>query len=165
MCRQALLTLACYFIFLTASAMKEDAIAQDIVQEHELFVAVPDSLSSLTVHQEKKLRNIAERPTTGDFRLVYAPNVDKLITVQYITVDVFSHSKKAFARKQLQENAQYGFVWYGSTEQNDNITLVILGQELTGTVRIGREIYRIQPLGLGVHLRSNILYLAHSLRW
>ena len=75
-------------------------------------------------------------------------------------MDIFSHSKIKFIRQNIQKNSKYGYLWYGVGDNNNNITLVIQNQDLMGTVRIGREMYKIESLGSGVHVIIKINALA-----
>lgn len=150
MCKRLIITIFSLFVFLFI-ILTNETFTQTLVEEDQIFTSANNRLNSLTALQEKNLGNIGRRPTTDDVMIVQRIHFDELIEMESISLDIFSHLKLKFNRQNVQKNNKFGHVWYGLGDNNASITCVIQGQDLIGTVKNGREMYKIEPLGDGLH--------------
>ena len=104
MCKQLTFILAFLYIFLFIFITKEASIAQSLFAEDQIFTTTNDTLGPLTAQQEKKLSNIARRPTTADLKIVYGQHIRQ---VTRIGIDLdgyfFSFENKIYPAKYSKE--------------------------------------------------------------
>jgi hypothetical protein len=110
-----------------------------------LFLAAPTV--NVSPAQTQRLQHLQSQPTTGTYQLFNA-NLDALKgdTVNIPLVDgtvTVQHTK-------TQEHSASYYSWFGKLPDG-NVNLVVQNGEITGSIRAGLALYRVSPLGGGLH--------------
>lgn len=132
-----------------------------------LFHRLP-STQTLTAVQQSKLEELRQGFGADKVNLVkLAPRalVLEAVTAGFDTRDGFTQSgsvslplepgRTVNLTQESRTPTQGGFLWRGKTNEAgsalDEATFISSGDNMTGTVRLGREVYTYLPLGEGVH--------------
>ncbi|BBM84853.1 M12 family metallo-peptidase [Candidatus Uabimicrobium amorphum] len=120
-----------------------------------LFIDSSRDAQALTVEQQQLVNTIWQRQTTLNARTT---EVDFKVLEGQIEIDL-----NLFPGKQIKvlrtemERSRSGYVWNGIvTEGYGTATIVVEGDMATGTISQDDEVYRISPLGNGMHAISQI---------
>lgn len=121
------------------------------VTPEDLFEEVPES--SLSNEQSTRLARIRERATTDAIRIVQIQQLSRLLQNETIALNLFPGQRYQAARTSLKQRSDTDFSWIGEIpNQLGSVILVRKGEDLTGTVRVNDELYRIEPLRGGPHV-------------
>lgn len=127
-----------YFLIITQ-------IVSAQVTPEDLFVDFPES--SLSNEQATHLARIRERATTDATRIVQIHQLSGLLQSETITLNLFPGKRYEATRTLLKQRSNTDFSWFGEVRgQLSNVILVRKGDDLTGTVRVNNELYRIETL-------------------
>ena len=119
-----------------------------------LFIDSRD-VQALSVEQQQLVNNIWQRQTTLNARTT---EVDFKVLESKIEIDLnlFPGKQIKVLRTDMERNRS-GYVWNGIvTEGYGTATIVVEGNMATGTISRDDEVYRISPIGEGVHAVSQI---------
>jgi hypothetical protein len=119
-------------------------------EKADLFVNIDKSKADLTPQQQESLAQLAKQTTTMETRLVrvktqlLTPSPSKLLTINL---------GKEFDVARIETRPKdEALTWIGKPlGPLDSAVFVVNGNNITGTVRVGQELYAIRPLGGGLH--------------
>jgi len=120
-------------------------------QTQELIKPVPtNQLRAATAEQTQALDRIRQRPTTQSVDLVEV-NVNAL-RGDATRLSVPNSTSITLSRSKVDVQSPSDFTWYGTLSGvPGQATLVVRGGNITGTTQDQGTLYRIEPVGNGVH--------------
>jgi hypothetical protein len=120
-------------------------------QARDLFVPIPaNERSAATAEQRQRVAQLRQLPTTKSLELV---RIDTA-TLQDNSARLTMPDQKAlvFSKQSVDAQGAANFIWHGTLSNvPGSATLVVHDGKITGTVRNGLDLYRIEPVGDGVH--------------
>ena len=109
----------------------------------------------LTNEQAARLEAYESDPTTAEVEIV---RIDLEVVRQEgdLRVVLPAGAELDFENEKVERRADDDFSWFGQTVVDAQaipaeMTLVIRGDDVVGTIQTGGEVYRIRPLGGGLH--------------
>jgi hypothetical protein len=128
-----------------ALACSNPALAAD------LFLPAPQTReAAMAPEQRQMLTTLEKQKTTKSMRLVNI-NLDSL-KEPTVTLGLRAGLTVQAARKNMEKRSETDFTWYGTlSEVPGAATLVVRDGAITGTVRSDKELFRIRPVGSGLH--------------
>lgn len=126
--------------------------------ERQIFTEQAVS-ADLSPNQSRMIQKLRGKPTTAQFRTVRLQaaqfTVDNLESAvadkQPLILNLFDGKGYEAVGHEIRRRKD-GFTWYGVLpDAGGRATLVVRGDNITGTINVGREKYSITPLGGGVH--------------
>jgi hypothetical protein len=122
-----------------------------VVQAQELFTVLPPSrLQDATPAQTATIEKLRQRPTTQSLDLVQV-NVNALRgdTTQ---LPIPNSPLRTLSKRSEDVTSPNDFTWHGTlTGVPGQATLVVRDGNITGTIQDQGTLYRIEPVGNGVH--------------
>ncbi len=117
-----------------------------------LFSPLPNNaIRDETPAQAQKLNQIRSRPTTEDIVSLLRLNLSAL-QGQRASLSLPNASALTFSRQRFDSINRQNFTWSGSLPGvKGDATIVVHNGNATGTVRSDENLYRIEPVGNGVH--------------
>lgn len=116
----------------------------------DLFEKVNRSQLDLTPQQQESLAKLQRQPTTMETRLVRVKT--QLLTSspsKQLTINI---GKEFEVEKVETKPEEQAMTWIGKPlGPLDSAVFVVNGSNVTGTVRVGNELYSVRPLGGGLH--------------
>lgn len=133
------------------------AFTNKIPAQNNLFTQIDTLTFKLTEKQKELLTTIIERHSTKKVGLYLVSDLKQLINDSCFSINIFTFSNLEITKKKIELTNFDNFVYYGSIRNLDgDILLVVIDKELTGTLRIDKNIYKIEPLGFGAHVMIEI---------
>lgn len=115
------------------------------VTPEDLFAELPES--SLSNAQAARFARVRKRATTDATRIVKIRDLSGLLQNKTITLNLFPGKRYEGTRTSLKQRSNTDFSWIGKIpDQLSSVILVRKGDDLTGTVRMNDELYRIETL-------------------
>ncbi|MCG8352778.1 MAG: zinc-dependent metalloprotease [Chloroflexales bacterium] len=116
-----------------------------------LFVPITELRQSLSRQQLRDLRSLQSRPTTTELRVVRI-NEGLLLQAGDVTLNTFSNEAISMATDRLEKRAERDYSWFGNNPTTlSNAILVVDNDDIVGTIRSGEHLFKIHPLGDGLH--------------
>jgi len=137
-------------LFVPVSADTASAQTQQMVP----FAA--DSSQNITVEQSQKINRIKQRHTTKSVSLIKM-DVNALKENNF-HISLSPGKKFRVSRKHFQSKDTNNFIWSGEISGSSSMsTFVVQDGNVTGSIRDeNNELYRIEPVGNGVHALTQI---------
>ncbi len=106
----------------------------------------------------ERLNNIQARPTTASIHSVNMVLPLLSDTDQSLNLNLAPDINLPVAFASQDQNGNSGFIWRGTVlnDTGGQVTLVADGNNVTGMIRTGTEIYAVEPLGNGDHVLIRI---------
>ena len=148
--RQALLIVISYLAVLLCLAPGDVAFAQ--APPAELLKPLPNNkLVGATREQSRRLAQIRRRPTTQSLNLVRV-NLDAL-RKPLLRISVPGNGAIEFLKSGGDVRTALDFSWFGTQQPplRGSATLIVRKGDVTGSVVTADGLYRISPIGGGVH--------------
>ena len=120
-------------------------------QSLELFTPLPaDQLNDMSPVQSQHINRIKQRETTASVTLV---RVDANALKGNSTRMSLSEAKTlTFTKSNVEIRKANDFIWFGTLSRvPGNATMVNHDGNVTGTIRDGGNLYRVEPIGNGIH--------------
>ncbi|MBW8051605.1 MAG: T9SS type A sorting domain-containing protein [Cytophagales bacterium] len=118
-----------------------------VTAQSDIFV--PFDETQLSGSQLNLLNPIQQNPTTSRHRC--AEINFGLLNQDTITLNLFSDVNIVAIKDRKEIRSDNDFTWFGTIQDTTgSIILVVQGSDITGTVRVNTDLYRITPLGNGV---------------
>jgi hypothetical protein len=134
--------MVCALLFLTGAS---------VAQGQELFTAIPSNqLRDATPAQTEAIERLRQRPTTQSLDLVQA-NVNALRgdTTQ---LSIPNSPLRTLSKRSEDIRSASDFTWHGTlSDVPGQATLVVHDGNITGSIQDQGTLYRIEPIGNGVH--------------
>lgn len=120
-------------------------------QVRELFTPVPQNrLSDATPDQLQRIDRIRQQPTTKSLDLVRIDTA--ALQGDSASLNVPNQRALTFSKQSVETKGADNFIWQGKlSDVPGTATLVVHDGNVTGTVQDGTDLYRIEPVGGGVH--------------
>jgi peptidyl-Asp metalloendopeptidase len=119
-------------------------------EKTDLFERVNRSQSDLTPQQQESLAQLQRQPTTVETRLVRVKT--QLLTSSASKLLTINIGKEFEVEKVETKPEEQAMTWIGKPlGPLDSAVFVVNGSNVTGTVRVGNELYSVRPLGGGLH--------------
>lgn len=117
----------------------------------DLFVVLSESQIDKAKDEQKSLiKKLQQRPTTKSLKIIKI-NTD-LLKQPSIDLNLRSDLRVKVDVKKIEKRTDTDFTWYANlSEFPGNAILVVRGENITGTIRSGQELFRIRPIGSGLH--------------
>ena len=133
-----------------AQASRTPPPTGDQPQGADLFSPVGTAFD-MTPAQEKAMAAFRADPSAGEIQVLRinanVPRTADAVNFNFLTGTPFMLSTKA-----RQDRAAGSYAWLGGDESGGkSATLVVQGDAITGTIRDGDKLFRVRPLGGGVH--------------
>jgi len=118
----------------------------------DLFVLV-DEPTNRSADQNRQLENIRNLPTTDEANII-AVDPKVLTTGDEVTLPLSRSSRVAVNREALEVNDDGTFTWDGQVadQLRGDATIVVNGNAVTATFQTEGGLYRIRPIGEGLHV-------------
>ena len=117
----------------------------------DLFIEVPEHrLANMQGDQQALMDKLWQKRTTKSLRVI---RID-LALLQQDAVDLNLRADRAVRveTQRIERRNVTDYTWYGRlTAVPGSAILVVQGENVTGTIRNGEELYRITSLGAGLH--------------
>lgn len=124
-------------------------------QSNALFTPLPDNrLSDPTAAQNTSLRALQDRPTTGSLQLARV-NASALSS-DTITIPLPDIGSVEVKRLSTTVRTSDDFSWSGDIPGGGSVSLVVQDGNVTGSIRNGLDLYRVTPVGDGIHALSKV---------
>lgn len=109
-----------------------------------------EQLADMNPTQADRANQISRRPTTVSLSYMHADA--GALTGSSARMKLSSEKTLDFHKKSVESRTTTDFTWFGSLEgAAGNAILVVHDGNITGTVRDDGDLYRIEPIGNGVH--------------
>lgn len=120
-------------------------------QVPELFILVPENrLPDATPEQSQRINQLRQQPTTKTLDLVRI-NVAALNADQ-AKLTLSTTRALTFSKKSIEKKSETNFIWEGTLPNGPGTaTIVVREGNATGAIRDNLDLYRIEPIGGGVH--------------
>ena len=129
--------------------------AQEIDLNGDFFVEVSES--SLNDEQAKQLTIIKELKTTNAYRIVNITMLSEFLHAGSIDLNIFPGKFYKAIRIRTEKRADLDFIWIGMIDNNPGSVIFVRGKEgLIGTIWADWELYKVEPLGLQLHVIRRI---------
>jgi len=125
--------------------------AQQSEVDDMFFTVVDTSSFVLSIIQKSKLQNVKNRATTAEVNIVMIKEFDLLLVNDSINLNLFPDLTFTFEQKKIDKRNDNDFTWYGSFSDQGKALFVVKDKNVTGTINVIKEIFKIEPLGLGLH--------------
>src|SRR5258708_4740401 len=124
---------------------------QVMAQTPERVTAIPSNqLTDATPAQTSAINRLRQRKTTLDLSLVTV-NIDAL-RGNDMRVSVPSMPTLTLSKRKEDVSSPTDFIWYGTlSDVPGQATLVVHDGNITGSIQDQNSLYRIEPIGNGVH--------------
>ncbi|MGB9365361.1 MAG: M12 family metallo-peptidase, partial [Xanthobacteraceae bacterium] len=142
----------CRFAFLLSLAFSLTfAVVAAAQGQNVLFQPLADNqIASASPEQSRAIATLRAKPTTASLQLVRI-NTDALRGNNTMMAFGGGANVQVNRRDLITRSAQ-DFTWVGTLPASaGDATLVVHNGNVTGTVRIGTDLYRITPVGSGIH--------------
>ena len=116
-------------------------------QSDDFLSPLPDTAA--TSIQADELARQRQAPMTASSHLARV-NIDALQAPSAV-FDFGDGQTVRVVRRSLNKRSDQDFSWSGDMPGGGNANLVVRGNEVTGSIRSGADLFRIVPLGEGVH--------------
>ncbi|UCH96380.1 MAG: hypothetical protein JSV88_05890, partial [Candidatus Aminicenantes bacterium] len=115
-------------------------------ESNDLFTPVSLEKVRLEKEQENVMTKLKQEQTTAKLRIVTI-NL-KILEKESVNLNLFPDKNITVVRKKIEKRSEKDFSWFGITSDAfDSVILVVRDNKITGTIRVGSELYRIRPLG------------------
>lgn len=139
--------------FLVAFIMTGAVKAQPSDSLVQFFDHFEEAEIVMEADQKQMLEYILQRPTTKSARIVKAVDVQRLPEVNFLGLNISRDQRFDTVRDSVESKSEETHVWYGTiTEDRGKVIMVIHKDNITGTFRIGKEMYKVEPVGSGYHV-------------
>lgn len=119
-------------------------------EKADLFEKVNRSQTDLTPQQQQSLAQLQRQPMTVETKLVRVRT--QLLTSSASKLLTINLGKEFEVEKIETRPEQQALTWIGKPlGPLDSAVFVVKGDNVTGTVRVGNELYSVRPLGGGLH--------------
>lgn len=119
-------------------------------EKADLFEKVNRSQTDLTPQQQESLAQLQKQPTTMETRLVRVKT--QLLTSSASKLLTINLGREFEVEKVETKPEQQALTWIGKPlGPLDSAVFVVNGGNVTGTVRVGKELFSVRPLGGGLH--------------
>ena len=143
------LLIAFAVLALLIGSFSEWSVTAQKPEKADLFIEIDRTKTDLTPEQQQALSRIRSQETTVETRLVRVRT--QLLTPSPLKLRV-NLGKEFEVEKTETKPRDEGLTWIGKPlSATDSAVLVVNGNDVTGTVRSGSELYAIRPLGGGLH--------------
>ena len=116
----------------------------------DLFVAVPESAAMANASQKSLLNSIKLRQTTKSVNVVRINR--NLFAQNAFELNLRPDFKVRADVKSVEKRTENDFTVFGKLANlPGDAVLVVRGNDVTGTINTGTQVYRIKPLGSGLH--------------
>ena len=114
-----------------------------------------NQLSTATPDQSQRINQLRQQPTTKSLQLV---RVDvAALQGDNTSLTIPSQQTLTFSKQSVETMSGANFIWHGKLSNvPGTATLVVHNGNITGTVQDDHDLYRIEPVGGGVHAIINI---------
>lgn len=120
-------------------------------QGSELFMPIhADQLRDMPPAQTQRVDQIKQRPTTASVTIVHVnPNALKDDSTR---MTLPGGRTLTFSKRNLEARSEKDFTWNGTpADLPANATIIVRDGHMTGSIRDNDNLYRIEPIGNGVH--------------
>jgi hypothetical protein len=125
--------------------------------QNELFVAVPETATALARQQRGILEQFRKSRTAAAVHVVTI-NANLLrgalreASSRSVSLNFSPDKVFAAVATKIDQRSENDFTWHGDVPgKPGSVTLVVKGDNITGSATIANEIYAIEPLGSGLH--------------
>ncbi|WP_137937688.1 M12 family metallo-peptidase [Chitinivorax sp. B] len=120
-------------------------------QAGSLFVPMPErDMAAISLDQQRMVDQIKQEKMTKQISMVKL-NLAALADDTLELTLRFNLQVQA-NRTRIDKRSEEDFTWYGTLSNlPGEATLVVRGDNVTGSIRSGKELYQIRPLGNGMH--------------
>jgi hypothetical protein len=120
-------------------------------QENPLFVRTTALGADLSQSQQQRLDEYRRDPSAGNVEVVGA-NLALTATADALNVNVVADQTLQLSTVRRDSRSPSDYTWVGADDEGTRTaTLVVQGDEIVGTVRDGDRLFRVRPLGDGLH--------------
>ena len=122
-----------------------------IANAKNLFDVIEDSqLDQANDAQKSLIKSYQQKPTTKSLNVIKI-NIE-FLKLPSVEMNLRSDLKVKVDVKKIDRRTDRNFTWYGNiSEIPGDAILVVRGENITGTIQSGKELFRIRPLGSGLH--------------
>ncbi len=119
-------------------------------QANDLFSIVNDDVV-LSGEQSENLDRLRSDPATATVRLVRIA-FELARTADELNFNVVPEEAASMSKIRIDERAPDDYSWFGGNPATaGDAALVVKGDDMVGTIRCAGRLYRIRPLGDGLH--------------
>ncbi len=117
----------------------------------DLITPAPQAeIASMTVEEQALVDRLKKQATTRSLSVIRL-DLGSLKRSD-LTLGLRSDRRVKVSSTSVDRRSDTDFTWYGTlAEAAGSATLVVRGDRVTGTIRSGKELYRIRPIGSGLH--------------
>jgi hypothetical protein len=122
-----------------------------LLQAADLFVVVPRAqVDALKSDRKLALGNLEKQKTTKSLSIIKIDT--EVLRQDSVTLPIRSNLRLQAKVNKVDRRSNTDFTWYGNlSEAPGEAILVVQGDQVTGTIRSGKSLYRIRSLGGGFH--------------
>jgi hypothetical protein len=133
---------------LAAQPLSPDGTDRD---PNSLFVPITNLGRSLARQQLRDVRSLQAQPTTKALRVVRI-NEGLLLQAGDVMLNTFPNEAISMVADRLEKRAERDYSWFGSNPATlSHAILVVNNDNMVGTIRAGNRLFKIHPLGGGLH--------------
>lgn len=126
-------------------------IAQNLFSQEIFLVDTSKANIQLNSRQTNLLNIINNRISSSKIALIKNKEVNELKKLKEIGVDIFDRGIFKFKYKNVNNVDENTTIWTGENDEN-SIILVFTGEDITGSILIKTEKYKIESLGNGIQV-------------
>lgn len=116
-----------------------------------LFFETLSTASQFTARQEQLFNIYQSDLTTAELRLVEV-DFSLLTSADSINFNLFPGEVELMRTDRIETRAEDDYSWFGSFSlTQSHAILVVKGNNIVGTIHSGENMYRVRPLGNGLH--------------
>jgi hypothetical protein len=115
---------------------------------------------NLSPEQSSQLSNLQDRATVAEANVVSLSDLTLLSEGRAVTLNVFPGRNIVAANKKVKRDSAGVFTWIGAPSKTSEspglIVLSVHGGQVTGTIRAGGQLFKIRPIGGGLHAVTRV---------
>ncbi len=140
----------CYYGILTVLVTFLWCFPGEALAQVDLFEDA--SAQRLAPEQSSRLSSIRSLPTSAEVNVVRITSLTPLSRGQTVTLNVFSGTRFTARNEEVKRISAQAFTWIGQPAEAPGLVVLSVREDrVTGTIRVGKELYKVQPLGNGLH--------------
>jgi hypothetical protein len=133
------------------------SLIQQTLSDHKIFLPVDSKKLMLEADEQKIVYYNQNVESVLSLKIVTSPTVEELSFAEKLIFEDFSGISHSFNLEKFKEQEGPQYLCYGTMEKGlGSITLIHINNQITGTIRINGDLYKIIPINRNLNIISFI---------
>jgi hypothetical protein len=139
-------------VSLSLLLLGDRAVAAQTSGEAEILASAPRGEESLDPRERRIWAAVNHRPTSAEVRIVRLTNRQRLERGQSVRLTLAPGQSLTLLPERVESRGPDDFTYFASIQgEPGGAVFVVRSGKLTGSLHVGPELYRIEPIGRGLH--------------